>query len=260
MSSQPQHWNSELYQGSYSFVWQYGQDVLTLLAPRPGERILDLGCGTAQLTGDIAKSGAEVLGVDYSPDMIATARKNYPNLRFEVAEASRLPFVNEFDAVFSNAVLHWVRDHLGATESVARALKPGGRFVFEMGGRGNIQSIWDAMVEGMRDMGIEQPERFSPWFYPSIGEYATLLEAQGLEVRFATLFDRPTVLEGGPAGLASWLRMFGRFVTDSIPADCREEFVHRVEDLARPALFRDGIWTADYRRLRMVAVKAAILK
>lgn len=255
MSSQPDHWNYALYQSNYSFVWQYGQDVLKLLAPQAGERILDIGCGTGQLTADIAESRADVLGVDYSADMIATARKNFPELRLEVAEASCLPFTNEFDAVFSNAVLHWVRDHLGATASIARALKPSGRFVFEMGGRGNIQEIWGAMVEALREMGVHQPERLSPWYYASVGEYAALLEAQDLEVRFATLFDRPTVLEGGEGGLASWLAMFGRFASDGLPPERREEFVRRVEDLARPALFHDGVWTADYRRLRMVAVR-----
>jgi trans-aconitate methyltransferase len=258
MSSEPQHWDSELYQGSYSFVLRYGQDLLKVLDPKPDERIVDVGCGTGQLTADIAGSGAQVVGVDYSPDMIATARKNYPNLRFEVAEASRLPFADEFDAVFSNAVLHWVRDHLGATASIARALKPGGRFVFEMGGRGNIQQIWSAMVEALRAMGIQQPERLSPWYYASVGEYATLLESQGLEVRFATLFDRPTVLEGGEGGMASWLAMFGRFASDPLPAGRRTEFVERVEALARPKLFRDGVWTADYRRLRMVAAKPLV--
>src|SRR5215472_3101278 len=118
MNSAPGHWNSKLYQESHSFVWQYGQDVLKLLAPQAGERILDLGCGTGQLTADIARSGAEVLGVDYSAEMIAGARKNFPAIRFEVAEASCLGFEEAFDAVFSNAVLHWVRDHLGATASI----------------------------------------------------------------------------------------------------------------------------------------------
>jgi trans-aconitate 2-methyltransferase len=225
MSSQPHPWNPELYQGNHSFVWNYGQDVLKLLAPQAGERILDLGCGTGQLTAEIARSGAEVVGVDSSPDMIRSAGNTYPDLRFEVAEASCLSFSNEFDAVFSNAVLHWVRDQLGAASSVARALKPGGRFVFEMGGHGNIQHIWHAMVEALRAMGVDQPERLSPWFYPSVGEYATLLETQSLEVRYATLFDRPTALEGGDRGLASWLVMFGRFATDALPPERREEFV-----------------------------------
>jgi SAM-dependent methyltransferase len=197
MVSHLHHWNSALYQDNYSFVWQYGQAVLKLLAPQAGESILDIGCGTGQLTADIAKTGAEVVGVDYSPDMIATARKNYPELRFEVAEASQLPFVNEFDAVFSNAVLHWVRDQIGVVNSVARALKPDGRFVFEMGGHRNIQQIWRAMAEALRALKVEQPERLCPWHYATVGEYATLLESQNLEVRFATLFDRPPARRRG---------------------------------------------------------------
>ncbi len=256
MVSQPLHWNADFYQDNYSFVWHYGQDVVKLLAPQPGERILDVGCGTGQLTADIAKSGAEVMGIDYSPGMIATARKNCPELRFEVADAAQLPFENEFDAVFSNAVLHWVRDQPGVVASVARALKPGGRFVFEMGGRGNIQQIWKAMAGALRSLGVEHPERLWPWFYASVSEYAKLLEARNLEVRYATLFDRPTRLEGGEQGFADWLSMFGKFASEALAPDQRGEFVRRAEDLARPALFRDGVWIADYRRLRMMAVKA----
>jgi trans-aconitate 2-methyltransferase len=255
MANEAQRWNSELYQESHSFVWQYGRDLLQLLAPQPGERILDVGCGTGQLTAAIASSGAEVVGVDHSEEMILAARKNFPNLYFEVADAARLRFSIEFDAVFSNAALHWVRDQIGAIASIARALKPGGRFVLEMGGRGNIQHIWEPIVESLRSLGIGEPERLSPWFYPSVGEYATLLESQELEVRFATHFDRPTPLDGGERGLAIWLAMFGKFATEALEPGQRAAFVRRTEDFARPALFRDGVWTADYRRLRMVAVK-----
>ena len=127
MSAHPHHWNSELYQKGHSFVWQYGKELVQLLSPRAGERILDVGCGTGQLTAEIAKTGAEVVGTDFSPDMITAARLNFPDLRFEVADATSLPFNNEFDAVFSNAVLHWVGDQLGAVHSIARSLKPGGR-------------------------------------------------------------------------------------------------------------------------------------
>ena len=138
MSSKPDTWNSELYQSSHSFVWQYGRDLLVLLNAKPGERILDVGCGTGQLTAEITQFGAEVVGIDYSPDMIATSRKNFPHVRFEVADATALTFDSEFDVVVSNAALHWVRDQPAAIASIARALKPGGRLVLEMGGRGNL--------------------------------------------------------------------------------------------------------------------------
>jgi len=255
MSSKPDSWNSELYQSSHSFVWQYGRDLLVLLNAKPGERILDVGCGTGQLTAEITQFGAEVVGIDSSPEMIATARENFPHVRFEVADVTALSFANEFDVVVSNAALHWVRDQPAAIDSIARALKPGGRLVFEMGGRGNLHHLLDAVYRALRSLGITNPEQLSPWSFPSIGEYAPLLEAHGLEVDFAVLFDRATILEGGDRGLRMWLEMFGRFAIEAVATDQRREFIRLVEENAAPQLFHNGVWTIDYRRLRLVAVK-----
>ena len=255
MSAKPDVWNSELYQSSHSFVWQYGRDLLVLLNAQPGERILDVGCGTGQLTSEITQFGAEVVGIDSSPDMIATARKNFPQLRFEVADVTALTFANEFDVVVSNAALHWVRDQPSAIASIARALKPRGRLVFEMGGRGNLQHLLDAVYKALRTLGVANPEQLLPWSFPSVGEYAPLLEANGLEVDFAVLFDRSTILEGGDRGLRLWLEMFGRFALEAIAAEQRKEFYRLTEQFAGPALFHNGVWTIDYRRLRLVAVK-----
>ena len=255
MAAETVSWNSELYQSSHAFVWQFGRDLLSMLLPKAGERILDIGCGTGQLTAEIAKSGAEVVGLDQSAEMIASARKNFPELRFEVFDIATATHDNEFDAVFSNAALHWVRNQEGAVTAMARSLKPGGRLVFEMGGRGNIRQVWNAATQALTAMGVENPEKLSPWFYPSIGEYAPMLESRGLLVTFAVLFDRPTPLEGGECGLRNWLEMFGMFAEHVLRLDQREEFMQRIEDLARPALFHDGEWTIDYKRLRMIAVK-----
>lgn len=255
MASGTKSWNSELYQSSHAFVWQFGRDLLTMLSPKPGERILDVGCGTGQLTSEIAKSGAEVVGVDQSVEMIAAARENYPELQFETADIATIQYSEEFDAVFSNAALHWVRNQEAALTAIARALKPGGRLVFEMGGRGNIAQIWRAAVQALSTMGVSDPEKLSPWFYPSIAEYAPMLESRRLEVTFAVLFDRPTPLEGGEQGLRNWLEMFGMFASHVLSPAQREELMQRIEDLARPALFHNGEWTVDYRRLRMIAVK-----
>lgn len=257
MAGQTSTWNTELYQSSHAFVWQFGRDLLNMLAPQAGERILDVGCGTGQLTADIAKSEAEVVGLDQSAEMIASARKNFPELRFEVSDIATANYDKEFDAVFSNAALHWVRNQEGAVAAMARALKPGGRLVFEMGGRGNIRQVWNAAIQALTDMGVPNPEKLSPWFYPSIGEYAPMLEAHGLQVTFAVLFDRPTPLEGGERGLRTWLEMFGMFASNVLRPEQRDELMRRIEDLARPALFHDGVWTVDYKRLRMIAVKQA---
>ncbi len=249
-----QQWNPELYQASHSWAWQYGRDLLQFLAPKSGERILDVGCGTGQLTAEIAESGAEVVGIDSSPEMIASARKNYPKLRFEVHDAAAMPFAEEFDAVFSNAAMHWVSNQEGAVGDIARALKPGGRFVFEMGGRGNIRHVWSSAVKALREFGVKDPEKLSPWYYPSIGRYASLLESHGLYVNFAVLFDRPTPLEG-ERGLATWLEMFGRFMLEKLEPEQRPLFLSRVEELAKPHLYHDGRWVVDYKRLRVMAVK-----
>lgn len=226
--------------------------MLELLAPCPGERILDVGCGTGQLTAEIARAGAETLGIDSSPAMIEQATKNYPGLKFEVADVRALPFREEFDAVFSNAALHWVQDAEPAAAAMAAALKAGGRFVAEFGGRGNIADLVDAALRALESLGIAG---VNPWYFPSVGEYAGLLERHGLEVAYAALIDRRTPLEGGPRGMADWIDMFGGPFTAKLAAAQKQEFGRRVEQLAAPKLFQNGGWSADYRRLRIAAVK-----
>ena len=249
-------WNPELYESRHSFVWEFGRGVIELLRPQPGERILDVGCGTGQLTAEIAKSGAQVLGVDRSPKMIEQARSNFPELTFEVADATTMRF-SGFDAVFSNAALHWVKNARAAAAAISGALVPGGRFVAEFGGRGNIQTLLDAMYPALVTLGLPDPEQLNPWYYPGIGEYATILHDCGLEAESAALFDRPTRLEGGPEALANWLAMFGGNFLAALPPDRQETFVRLVEERAAPRLLHDGVWTVDYRRLRIVAFKRA---
>ena len=255
MGAHAKTWDSDLYQSSHSYVWQYGRDLLALLDPKPGERILDAGCGTGQLAAEIARAGAEVVGVDASTEMIAGARKNYPEVRLEVADATALTFTEEFDAVLSNAALHWIRDQSAAIASIYRALKPGGRFVFEMGGHGNLRDTLEAGCAALRSLGVVAPEQRIPWYFPSIGQYAALLESHGFELRFATLFDRPTALTDGENGLTAWIKMFGNFALSAVPVDRHEELIRQWEQFGRAKLYRDGGWTLDYRRLRMLAVK-----
>jgi trans-aconitate 2-methyltransferase len=228
-------WNAVQYQSRHSYVYTHGETLVEMLAPFAGERILDLGCGSGQLTAKIAAAGAEVLGLDQSAEMIAEARRNFPALDFRVADAARFEVHARFDAVFSNAALHWVKNAGGVAASVARALKPGGRFVLEMGGKGNIQAILDA---------IGPCE--TPWLFPSVGEYASILERHGFEIRSATLFDRPTFVEGED-GLEDWLKMFAGAILTTAEARAR------VAETLRPKLYGGGGWTLDYRRLRIEA-------
>lgn len=248
-------WNANLYDAKHGFVWKYGSDVVSLLAPEPGERILDLGCGTGHLTAQIAESGARVVGVDQSPEMVLAARAAYPKLKFEVADARELKFDQEFDAAFSNAVLHWIHEPVPVIRGVRQALRPGGRFVAEFGGKGNIRKMKQAFDDALVEMHASTAGEINPWYYPSVSEYATLLEGNGFEVRFITLFDRPTGLADGDAGLRNWIVMFGSAYLADLDAKKRETFLRKVEDKLRPDLFRDGQWWADYRRLRLVAVK-----
>ncbi len=225
-------WDPACYESSHAFVWEYGEDLVSLLAPQPGERILDFGCGTGHLTAKLAESGADVVGIDSSPAMIAQARRNYPRLRFELADGQRYRAAQAFDAVFSNAALHWMLDAEAAAASISASLRQGGRLVLEMGARGNIALLDRAIRSEVRN------------YYPSISEYAGVLERHCLEVVNAILFDRPTILEGGDQGLRNWIAMFR-------PDNTRP--ANEIEAELRPLLFRDGQWTADYRRLRMIA-------
>jgi trans-aconitate 2-methyltransferase len=245
-------WDSRLYDDRHAFVWRHGAALIDLLNPRPGERVLDLGCGTGHLTAQIAEAGATVLGVDSSVEMIAEARRKYPALAFEVADARHLTYDARLDGVFSNTVLHWVKEADLAAAGVARALKPDGQFVAEFGGRGNVRAVMTVLHAATELVVGEAIE--SPWYYPSVGEYAAVLERHGLEITFAALFDRPTPLDG-PDGLRRWVEMFGGTFLARIPPGRRDEFLARVEDAARPHLYRDGGWVADYRRLRVVAVR-----
>jgi trans-aconitate methyltransferase len=248
-------WNANLYDAKHDFVWKYGAVVVSLLDPRAGERILDLGCGTGHLTAQIAESGAQVTGVDRSAEMVAAARLAYPDLKFEVADATKISFREEFDAVFSNATLHWIHEPELVLQGVWRALRPGGRFVAEFGGKRNIRAMQEAFDLALVELGAAKAGEVNPWYYPSVSEYSALAEGNGFEVRFVTLFDRPTGLADGAAGLRNWMIMFAGDYLAKAGQARRDEFLRSVEEILRPKLFRDGQWWADYRRLRLVAYK-----
>ena len=248
-------WDSRLYDESFGIITQLGAGVVELLAPKPGERIVDLGCGTGGLTAQIAAAGAEVIGIDASEAMIARATASYPALRFEVAKGEDFAIEEPIDAVFSSAALHWMSPPEAVAASVARALRPGGRFVAEMGGRGNVATIIDAIYQALDDECIPRERVRHPWYFPSTGEYASLLERVSFEVALMQLFDRPTPLDDCPNGIADWLRMFGGEFLAAVPITHHARFQERVNELTRPLLYRDGRWVADYRRLRFLATK-----
>jgi trans-aconitate methyltransferase len=235
-------------------VWEKGKGVVELLAPNPGERILDLGCGTGHLTAEIASRGAHVLGVDRSSTMLDQARRQFPDIQFAVADARAIGFSAEFDAVFSNAALHWIPQAAEVIAGIAKALKPGGRFVAEFGGKGNTGRLVNAIETTLAKYRIAWSE-VNPWYYPSIAEYAALLEQHGIELRAAELFDRPTPLEDAEQGLATWLEMFGASFLNRLPDSRRAAFVRDVEAAARPDLWKNGSWVIDYRRLRIAAYR-----
>src|SRR3954462_10158660 len=250
-------WDSQLYDESFNIITRLGAGVLDLLAPRPGERIVDLGCGTGDLTAQIAAAGAEVIGLDASEAMIVRARERFPQLRFEVARGQDFVVERPVDAVFSSAALHWMSPPEDVAASVYRALEPGGRFVAEMGGYRNIATIIAALKQALVEEGISWAQVRNPWYFPSIGEYASLLEGIGFEVAQMHLFDRPTPLDDCPNGIADWVHMFGGDFLAVVPPERQEAFQHRVGELTRPQLYRDGHWLGDYRRLRFRAIKPA---
>jgi len=245
-----QHWDPERYERNARFVAELGAPLIELLAPRAGDRILDLGCGDGFLTERLAALGCEVVGVDSSPEQVAAAQRR--GLEAHVARAEALPFVAEFDAVLSNAVLHWVKDAAGAIAAVRRALRPGGRFVAELGGAGCVAKIRAAIGAALARRGLEA-ERLDPWFFPSAERYRALLEAGGFTVGSLALFPRPTALPGDVSG---WLETFAEPFLGALPAAERAGAVAEIRELLRPQLFDSQRgWSADYVRLRFAATR-----
>ena len=238
-------WNVKLYE-KHNYVWEYGANLIEVLDPKPKEYILDLGCGTGQLTAQIA-ARAKVLGLDAAEDAIAQCRRNYPQIKFVLGNGANFSH-NNFDAVFSNAALHWIHPPIAAAKCIYRALKPGGRFVAEFGGKGNIRQIITAI-----NAALNEPD-YNPWYFPSISEYTTLLEQQGFDVNYASLFSRPTKLEG-EKGLANWLEMFAGDRLEKLNSATKTKVVNQIESQLRPLLYQNGIWWADYKRIRIVAIK-----
>ncbi len=241
-------WQTNTYLKHAAFVADLATPVLELLNPQKGEHLLDLGCGDGRLTKVLQDLGCIVKGVDYSEDFIRTAKAN--GLDAEQMDAHHLTFTNEFDAVFSNAALHWMKQPEEVIAGVNRALKPNGRFIAELGGYGNIQSILDALQIALAGRGINL-EDVNPWYFPTPDEYRALLEAEGFRVDYIKLIPRPTPL---PTDILGWLTVFANSFTKLLPEQEQEAFLKQVMDLTAPKLQQaDGSWSVDYVRLRFAA-------
>jgi SAM-dependent methyltransferase len=246
-----QRWDPERYARNARFVSDLGAPLLDLLKPRPGERILDLGCGDGALSEKIAAAHATVLAIDASPEQVAAARAR--GLDAHVGDGAALTFDTEFDAVFSNAALHWMTAPDAVIDGVWRALKPGGRFIGEFGGAGNVARIKAALIAALDRRGLDGKAAV-PWFFPTPEDYTARLSRRGFEVSSMDLIDRPTPI---PGPLGDWLETFAEPFLTRVPAAERPAMVGGVEAAVAPDLRDDeGRWSVDYVRLRFAARKA----
>jgi SAM-dependent methyltransferase len=252
-------WDAARYDAKCGFVPALGADLVELLGAGAGDRILDVGCGTGGLFPPLLERGARIVGVDADGAMLERARARFAAeehgaIELVEADATRLPDLGVFDGVVSNAALHWMPAARDVAAGMARSLRPGGRFAFELGGAGNCATIRAGVEVALARRGM--PSLLPPWYFPRLGEYTALLESVGLEVESAWLFARPTPLDDGARGLRDWIGVFGAPVLEAMGADDAEALLAEVEAHCRDALWGDGRWTADYRRLRVVGVRA----
>jgi trans-aconitate 2-methyltransferase len=257
MDTAPAHtnWNAGLYDDKHSFVFKYGEDLVDALSPQIGERILDLGCGTGYLASVIASSGATVVGIDSSLEMVAKAKLQYPELEFKVQSATEFYFDEPFDAVFSNAVLHWVLRKEMAIDCMYRNLKRSGRIVLEMGGKYNVEKIVTALKTSLIKHGFAENAAIPLWYFPSLSEYTSLLEKRGFRVTYAAHFNRETKLNDTEDGIKDWVKMFGSTFLKGIDEAVVDTILDEVQDALKPTQYRNGEWYADYKRLRVIAIK-----
>ncbi len=252
--SQHQKWLPHKYQKNANFVSQLGMSLIDLLEPQAGEYILDLGCGDGTLMKKLTELGCEVMGIDSSPEMISAAQQQ--GLETYVMDGQKLNFPSQFDAIFSNAALHWMINPDAVITGVFNALKPHGRFVAEFGGVGNVATVVNAIAIGLDKRNIDI-KKINPWYFPTIEDYQSRLKKAGFAVKFITLFERPTPL---PEGIIGWLEMFVQQFTAQLSLSDQTIFLQEVIQLCEPKLSDGkGNWVADYVRLRFHATKNSTL-
>ena len=247
-------WDAREYSRAFSFVPQYGEEVLKLLDTGTANTVVDLGCGNGRLTMRLAEMGMRAIGIDASEDMLAIARSSYPELEFAQSDALDFTVQKPVDAVFSNAVFHWIdKDKQPLLlKQINRALKAGGELVCEFGGKGCAAQVHEALRLNFEKAGMKY---FIPFYFPSIGEYAVLLEKAGFRVVYALLFDRPTICSYGESGLRKWIRMFDKIPFRTVDAKTENDILAGTEHTLRSRLFQNGSWRIDYVRIRLKAIK-----
>lgn len=247
-----QNWRPETYRENANFVPVLGKPVVELLKPQKGEKILDLACGNGTMTKELMDQGFDIVGVDSNPEMVEAAKALGIDAR--LMDAEHLAYDEEFDAVMSNAALHWMSDHYAVVRGVWNALKPGGRFAAECGGEGCVRIIREGMKIALIKRSIDYKAR-NPWKYPELGTFSNILENQGFKTSFIARIDRPTPL---PNGLRGWLEVFSNSHTQGFTPEEREQFYAEVEEYCKPKLYdKEKGWIADYVRLRFLSVKPA---
>lgn len=250
-----QVWQTDLYDSKLDYVSELGKGVVELLNPKSGEKILDLGCGTGDLAHLISRSGAVVIGMDLSTQMIEAAKGKFPEINFYVGNAENFKLFEQVDAVFSNAALHWMKNPREVIKCVWNVLNKGGRFVAEFGGKGNVENVIKATGKVLdKDYGIDV-SKLNPWYFPSIAEYSTLLEQQGFQVAYAIHFDRPTKMKDGENGLNLWLTGSVDDFFIGFSVEEKMKVIEKISTEARNQIFKDGSWYIDYKRIRIMAIK-----
>jgi len=246
-------WDAQFYDKSFGFIAEYGSELVELLNPQAGERVVDLGCGVGQLTARIKASGCDVIGIDADPAMVLIAQKKYPNIEFSCAMAEEFSLSDPVNACFSNAFLHWSLQPEKVISNIAKNLISGGRFVGEMGGHKNVITITESLYEALAEESVARNRVNFPWFFPEKDYYISLLEEGGFRVTEAQYFVRPTPLDNCANGIRDWIQMFATNFLEVVPENRVSEFLRRTEDLCRDKLYIDGRWIADYTRLRFHA-------
>ncbi len=246
-------WDATDYKENFSFVPAYGEAVIDLITKQPGSSVVDLGCGNGSLTNHIAERGYTVMGIDDSEEMLRLAKKEHPNLRFIRGNAVSFHLDEKADVIFSNAVFHWIdeKDQPTMLSNICRNLKPGGELVCEFGGSGCAEAVHGTLDQCFSERGLEYRKVF---YFPTIGQYAPMLEKAGFKIEYAALFDRPTP-QNGADGLANWIRMFVQKPFEKMEKELKEEIISDAVSRLRDRLYLNGCWIVDYVRIQFRAVR-----